>query len=140
MNTLFSTSPTRNNVFTRPSRAIYCKHHSRALTVSQTLCITFRFFASGTFLKCRHCGEQSTHNYMTVLLVHHSIFYNNDMLWCTNNTVIRIFVSALFSASPTLQKCTTRKKVQDSQCSTVVFSINDSRRSCKLIIPCRLNR
>src|SRR4029434_3602102 len=63
------------------------------------------------------------------------IFYNNDMLWCTNNTLC-----ALFSASPTLQKCTTRKTAQDSQCSTVVFAINDSRRSCKLMIPCRLNR
>src|SRR4029434_8542194 len=45
---------------------------------------------------------------------------------------IMIIMSALFSASPTLQKCTTRKKAQDSQCSTVVFAINDSRRSCKL--------
>src|SRR4029434_9777193 len=50
-----------------------------------------------------------------------SIFYNNDMLWCTNNT--HIIMSALFSASPTLQKCTTCKKAQDSQCSTVVFAI-----------------
>src|SRR4029434_54984 len=65
------------------------------------------------------------------------IFYNNDMLWCTNNT--HIIMSALLSASPTLQKCTTRKKAQDSQCSTVVFAINDSLRSCKLMIPCRLN-
>src|SRR4029434_6860227 len=70
------------------------------------------------------------------------IFYNNDMLWCTDNTVIRIFVSALSSASPTLQTCSLllAKKVQDSQCSAVVFAINGSRRSCKLIIPCRLNR
>src|SRR4029434_1693407 len=66
------------------------------------------------------------------------IFYNNDMIWCTNNT--HIIMSALFFESPTLKKCTTRKKAQDSQCSTVVFAINDSRRSCKLIIPCRLNR
>src|SRR4029434_2215794 len=66
------------------------------------------------------------------------IFYNNGMLWCTNNT--HIIMSALFSESLTLQKCTTRKKAQDSQGSTVVFAINDSRRSCKLIIPCRLNR
>src|SRR4029434_8187393 len=49
-------------------------------------------------------------------------------------------VGMFFSASPTLQKCITRKKAQDSQCSTVVFAINGSRRSCKLMIPCRLNR
>src|SRR4029434_6643406 len=41
---------------------------------------------------------------------------------CYAVLITQIIMSALFSASPTLQKCTTRKKAQDSQCSTVVFS------------------
>src|SRR4029434_2734308 len=61
---------------------------------------------------------------------HSKVFGKVGSSGCTNNT--HIIMSALFSASPTLQKCTTRKKAQDSQCGVCnkllekVLPINDS--------------
>src|SRR4029434_4232671 len=86
------------------------------------------------------CNKLSSENKLSVHESTVIIFYNNDMLWCTNNT--HIIMSALFSASPTLQKCTTRKKAQDSQCGVSVLGQWDPSffRGCGKLIQLHLSK